>query len=184
MKTIRVVVTGVAHASTTGINLTEAITLAEEARKNRLRVIEGSLSVENQLEAVILHYFIGPTRERREVFESLILKSDWCTFAAKRKLIMHIIADQNLLEGGDKSDFDKLMRKVMSARNAFAHGRLSSDDERVWLSYFEGTPRREELTDDYLTKIEELLRDGYNRTLALAVKIGATRPTEQSGEAS
>ena len=36
--------------------------------------------------------------------------------------------------------------------------RFSSDDKRVWLSFFEETPRNVELTDEYLTEIEGLLR--------------------------
>jgi len=120
VKQIRVVVTGTAHISTSGINLTEAMNLAREARRNRLKVIEGALSVENQLGAVIEHYFFGSSHERRAVFESLILNSDWCSFAEKRKLITHIINEQKLPEGREKEEFDKLMRKVMSARNAFS----------------------------------------------------------------
>ncbi len=182
MKQIQVVVTGTAHVSTEGINLSEAMNLAREARRNRIKVIEGALSVENQLEAVILHYFFGASRERRAVFESLVLNSDWCSFAAKRTLIAHIISEQNLLAGSGKNDFEKLMRDVMSVRNAFAHGRLSSDDKRVWLSFFEGRPRKEELTDDYLTNIEALLRKGFDMAFELTVKIGATKPTEQTNK--
>ncbi len=131
MKQIQVLVTGIVHVSTTGTNVTEAMGLMGEARRNRLKVIEGALSVENQLEAVILHYFFGTSHEKCEVFKSLILDSDWCTFAAKRKLITHIINDQNLLEGRDKNDFNGLMKDVMSFRNAFTHGALSSDATRV-----------------------------------------------------
>jgi hypothetical protein len=178
MKRISVVKTGQVTVSTSGTNLTEAFKLAEEARVNRTQVIEGALSIENQLNAVILHYFFGSVHERCAVFEALVLNSDWCSFAAKRKLITHIIDEQNLLEGRDKSDFDKLMRDVMSARNAFAHGKLSSDEKRVWLSFFEGRPRKVELTDEYLTDIETLLRAAFDKTFALAVAIGATKITQ------
>ena len=182
MKQIKAVVTGVAHVSTAGINLAEAITLSQQARRNRLSVIEGALSVENQLEAVILHYFFGSSHERRAIFEALVLKSDWCSFAPKRKLILHIISEQSLLQGRDKNDFDKLMRDVMSVRNAFAHGRLSSDDKRVWLSFFEGAPRKEELTDDYLARVETLLRTGFDKAFEIAVKIGATKLAENTND--
>jgi hypothetical protein len=175
MKQIQVLVTGTAQVSTSGINLTEAMNLAREARRNRLKVIEGALSVENQLDIVIAQYFFGSSHERRPIFESLILGSDWCSFAAKRKLITHIINEQKLLEGREKQEFDNLIRKVMSIRNAFAHGKISADDKRVWLSFFEGTPRNVELTDEYLTDIEGLLRAAFDKTFALAVAIGATK---------
>jgi hypothetical protein len=184
VKHIRAFITGTAHVSTSGTNLTEAMNLAQEARKNRLRVLEGALSAENQLNMVILHYFFGSSYERRAVFESLVLNSDWCTFAAKRKLITHIINEQNFLNGREKGEFDKLMKDVMALRNAFAHGKISSDDKRAWLSFFEGTPRRVELTDEYLTEIETLLRVAFDKTFALAIAIGATIRAENVSEAS
>jgi hypothetical protein len=180
VKQIKAVITGVAHVSTSGINLTEAMDLARQARSNRLKIIEGALSVENQLDTVILYYFFGSSHERRAVFESLVLNSDWCSFAAKRKLITHIVDEQKLLEGRDKEEFDKLLAKVMSVRNAFAHGKISSDDKRVWLSFFSGTPRKQELTDDYLTEVETLLRLACFKTLELAQKIGATKTAENA----
>jgi hypothetical protein len=182
MKRIRVVVSGGTLVSTSDTDLVKGIGVGQEARTNRLQVIEGALSVENQLDAVILHYFFGSSHERRAVFESLVLNSDWCSFAAKRKLIAHIISEQNLLEGADKNEFDKLMKDVMSVRNAFAHGRLSHDETRVWLSFFEGRPREEELTDEYLTEIETLLRVAFEKTFTLAQKIGATKPAENTRE--
>jgi hypothetical protein len=175
VKQIQVIVGARAHVSTSGINLTEAINLTREARRNRLKVIEGALTVENQLDAVILHYFFGASHERRAAFESLVLNSDWCSFAAKRKLITHIINEQNLLAGNEKGEFDRLLKKVMAVRNAFAHGKLSSDDKRVWLSFFEGTPRQVELTDEYLTEIETLLNVAFDKSSALVIAIGAAK---------
>ena len=128
-----------------------------------------------------MHYFFGRSHERRAAFESLVLNSDWCSFAAKRKLITHIINEQNLLQGPDKTDFDKLMRDVMSVRNAFTHGTFRSDENRVWLSFFEGRPREEELTDDYLTKVEDLLRTGFEKTFDVLAKIGGASPAEPPG---
>jgi hypothetical protein len=74
MKQIQVLVTGMAQVSTSGINLTEAMNLARKARRIRLKVMEGALSVENQLDTVILHYFFGASHERRGAFESIVPK--------------------------------------------------------------------------------------------------------------
>jgi len=183
MKQIRAVKTAETIVTTSGTNLNEVQKRAEEARMNRLQIIEGALTVESQLNGVILHYFFGASHQRRAAFESLVLNSDWCSFAAKRKLITHIINEQNLLEGGDKRDFDRLMRYVMSVRNAFAHGKLSSDEERAWLSFFEGTPRQVELTDEYLADVEDTLRVAFFKTLELAEKIGAMKLAESTKEA-
>src|SRR5260221_287148 len=117
MKQIKVMVTSMVHVSTTGTNLTAAHDLLSDTRRNRLKVIEGALSVERTLESVIVYYFFGDAHERRAVFESMILGSDWCSFAAKRKLIDHIIDDRNLLQGNEKNIFENVMRKVISYRN-------------------------------------------------------------------
>src|SRR5438045_9499628 len=109
MKQIRVVKTAQTPVRTSGTNLNEAHKLAEQARMNRLQVIEGALTVENQLNGVIMHYFFGASHERRAAFESLILNSDWCSFAAKRKLITHILNEHNLLDGRAQRALDKLI---------------------------------------------------------------------------
>src|SRR4030081_594862 len=138
MKQIKVLASGQVHVSTTGTNVTAAMDLSREARRNKAKIIEGALTVEKELVTIISHYFFGTAHERKPTFQSLVLDSDWCSFAAKRKLINHIINELRLLEGNEKADFDKLLSEVMSLRNAFTHGTLSSDGERMWLSFFQG----------------------------------------------
>ena len=175
MKQIKVLTTGIAHVSTTGTNLTAVMELSSEARRNKAKVIEGAHTVENELETIITHYFFGHSQERKSAFQSLVLDSDWCSFSAKRKLIRHIVNELGLLAGEAKTQFEKLLSDVMSFRNAFTHGALSSDGERVWLSYFQGTPRKEELTDDYLTRVEATLFNAHQQAFALSKKIGACK---------
>lgn len=172
MKQIQVLVGGQVHVSTTGTNLTEAMSLLKEARRNKAKVLDGALTIENHLAAILGYYFFGPSHERKATFEALVLSSDWCSFAAKRKLIAHIIEEQRLLSGKKKTDCEKLLRRVMSFRNAFAHGTLSSDDKAVWLSYFESAPRKQELTDAFLSEVETILSQAYDVVFDLELKIG------------
>jgi len=172
MKQIEVIVTGmVTVGSDTTTNLTEAMQLIAESRSNRDKVLEGARTFERVLEDIILHYFMGNTHPKRDLFKSLILDSDWCSFAAKRKLVTHIINTLDLLTGSDKPHFDKLMRDVMSFRNAFAHGKFLCRERRVYLSYFEGKPQEKELTDDYLTEVETCLRTAHDKAAALREKL-------------
>jgi hypothetical protein len=146
------------------------------AHENRLSVIASALSVERELEAIILHYFLGESHDRRDAFESLILRSDWCSFSAKLRLVMHIVEEQSLLQDSERNAFEKLLRKVMSFRNAFAHGRMHGDTEkRVFLSYFESKPREVQLTDDYLTRIELTLHEASHATTKLLHKLEAIK---------
>jgi fructoselysine-6-P-deglycase FrlB-like protein len=61
----------------------------------------------------------------------------------------------------------------MSFRNAFTHGMLAIHDRRVRLSFFEGGPQERDLTDEFLTEMEEKLRTAYQGILTLSAKVGA-----------
>jgi hypothetical protein len=162
----------------TTINPNEARRLGDEARRNRLAILEGALAVENLLAKVIGHFFFNNDHEKIATLDEMILNSDWCSFAAKRKLLNHVINKENLLQGSEKEKVDKGLREVMSLRNAFAHGRLSTNGNTVWLSYFEGTSKKRELTDQYLTEIESKLQSAWESCLALAQKTGAVKSVE------
>src|SRR5438132_1415428 len=76
-----------------------------EARQNRLVVIESALAIEDAVDTVIERYFFPESPQKRQLFKSLVVDSDWCSFSAKRKLINHIIDEQKLLQGKRKSEF-------------------------------------------------------------------------------
>jgi hypothetical protein len=162
------------------VNIADDIALVNVARRARLAVLEGVLAIEALISEIISHYFFEDSKERKAEFEALILASDTCTAAAKRRLVSHIIDSRELLIGAAKSEFDDLIRKAFAWRNAFAHGELTSEGRSVWLSYFEGKPRRQELTDAFLTDVENLLQKAYNQSLQLTGRIGATKLMEAS----
>lgn len=161
------------YSDTNTIDTIEVRNLIDEASRNRVAVLDGALSVENFLTKMISHFFFGQKDDKKTVFDEMVMNSDWCSFAAKRKLFNHIVNKQNLLQGSDKESFDGALRKVMSLRNAFAHGKFSSDGKTVWLNYFEGNPRQEELTDQYLSEVERNLNSAWHLCLQLALKTGA-----------
>ena len=154
------------------VNINETLGLTREARLNRHVILESAMTIEGELSDIISYYFFGVTHEKKANFDEMILNSDWCSFAAKRKLIKHIINEQNLFEGSEKSEFEELLRQIMSLRNAFAHGKISSDGKMVWLSYFEGTPYKKELNDKYLTRIETHFHRAHQCCIAIKYKIG------------
>jgi hypothetical protein len=121
---------------------------------------------------MISQYFFKERTEAKDEFDDVILNTDFCTFSAKRKLIMHIINKMSLLEGAEKSKFDKMLADVMNIRNAFTHGRFIGHDEVIALRFFQGTPRKEDLTDQYLETIESLLRETSSFCTELSQKMG------------
>ncbi len=157
-------------------------TIMAPARENRVRVLDAAALIEHNLETIIQHYFFGNISENdgRIRFQSLILSSDWCTFHVKRRLIMHIVNETNVLKGKTKNEFDSMLRKSISFRNAFVHGVFSSDGQRVKMAYFEGAPRSKILTDDYLLRVEEILNMCFAETYKLTFATGASKLSEHS----
>ena len=163
---------------------TESITpkLADEimrpVEKNKLCILDVAFDIERQLDRIITFHFFQDTEENKIKsleFQSLILKSDWCTYSSKRKLITQIINDLNLLKGKEKDTYSQLLRKTMSYRNAFAHGEIAIDGREVQLSYFEGTPKTKILTDEYLTEIEQNLLECWKTTFEVGKTSGAVK---------
>jgi hypothetical protein len=146
--------------------------LLERAQENRLRIIESVLVIEKRLNTLLAHYFFSDAGEQRSIFTSLVLNSDWCTFASKRNLLRHLVNLKDWIAGQAKNDFDCLLRDVMSYRNAFTHGMLSADAHAVRLSYFEGGPQECELTDEFLAEIEARLCEAHDVLLALSSRLG------------
>ncbi|HEY5753706.1 MAG TPA: hypothetical protein VIT21_11200 [Chthoniobacterales bacterium] len=156
-------------------------TILEPVYQNKLRIFDTTFSIEDTLERIISHYFFGDdasNKERAQKFSALVLGSDWCSFSSKRRLVMHIINETGALKGEAKNEYDKLLRDVMSARNAFAHGTVSTDGRQVKLAYFEGAPRTKFLDDEYLTQVETALNRCFQVTHDVAFLTGALKRHE------
>lgn len=106
------------------VSLTQMITEAEIARKNGSKIIWSSLSLEQQINTIILQYFFQDDKEKASIFQNYILLSEWFSFNAKRKFLIALINLENLLEREDKTKFENCSKKIISLRNAFAHGEI------------------------------------------------------------
>jgi len=145
----------------------------QRAQENRGRIIESALALEKRLGTLLASYFFPTATDRREIFTSLVLNSDWCSFASKRKLLKNLVNQHDWLTGEDKNDFDCLLRDIMSYRNAFTHGTLACAEGRVLLSFFEGGPQERELNDAFLEEIERKLCAAHDGIFALSAKANA-----------
>lgn len=146
--------------------------------QNKLRILASTFFIENTLDSILEFFFYGDdpsNKERKLKFSALVLGSDWCSFSSKRRLVMHIINETGALKGAAKNDYDKLLRDVMSARNAFAHGSVSTDGRRVKLAYFEGAPVTKFLDDEYFAALEATLNRCFAVTQEVAFSTGAQR---------
>ena len=78
---------------------TESITpgladrIMEPVDKNRTTIIIAAQDIENLLESIVANYFFPPKQKnlRRSEFEGQSLKSEWCSFSSKIRLVLYII---------------------------------------------------------------------------------------------
>ena len=149
---------------------------------NKLLIIDSAYNIEKQLESLITFYFFERhdiNKEKAKVFDEQILKSNWCSFESKRKLIIFIVTDLVAFSTKKKQqDYENILRKIMNYRNAFTHGQLTFIGDRVKLTWFETKARTEFLTDDYLTKIEYEFLHCFELTEKLRLKVGETKMAE------
>jgi hypothetical protein len=128
---------------------------AAEARRNGNKVILAALYIEREIEHVIGFYLYPPPNvsEQQRFFADHILSSDSLTFSAKRRLVLALVNEKQLLTGESKSQFEQLLKKVMSWRNAFTHGDVVERASGTYLLYFEGTRRELQLTDAFWDEV-------------------------------
>lgn len=174
MKKIQAFVGSSIKVSDKVVALQPTLDQIDAARNNGYKVMASALSIERHMERIIEHFFFGHKHPKKELFGGLILASDWCSFSAKQKLILFIVEDGNHFFGSEKNTFEKLLRKAMTYRNAFAHGELWGSADGPSIKYFQGRPKEDMLTDDYWTQVEADLYNCHLMIQSLELKTGTT----------
>lgn len=149
-----------------------AMTNLEIARKNGSKIIWATLVFEKQLETIILRFFFKEDKEKMKFFNNQILSTDWFTLNAKRKFLLALINEKNLLMGEEKSDFEKYTKKIISFRNAFTHGDIVEKSNGTCIAYFEGQPQERELNDEYWNTVETIFTKVTEVAKKIEEKIG------------
>jgi hypothetical protein len=151
---------------------------AIQARINGSTVLSAGLYIERELEHIIGYYLYPPpaVTEQQRFFTDHILASDALTFAHKRRLAIALVDEKQLLVGKARDELDRILRRVMSFRNAFAHGDIVEQPEGTFLRYFEGARKTVELTDDYWDKIAEAFSVAESSLESVKNKLGMPRP--------
>jgi hypothetical protein len=136
---------------------------AREIRKLAGRILSASNAIEEIIIDIISYTVFDEVKIRKDLVIGSILKSDWCTFSAKRKLFKMIVEEFNLLEGGSKNEIDKLLAEIIKYRNAFAHGSLNHNVDVHELRYFEIKPKTAILNDEYFVELERIFQEAWNK---------------------
>lgn len=135
----------------------------EKARINGGKVLYATTSIEQQLESLLLRYFMGPFikhDERRVIFERNILQSSALSYSSKKELVSKIINEADLLQGKKKNKLQSFLKKIMEWRNAFAHGKVQHDNiQGCFIKYYAGDSKQLKLTDDFLSDLESVFKE-------------------------
>lgn len=129
----------------------------ETARKNGGKILYATTSIEQQMEEVLLHYFIGPFvghNPKRDLFEREVLQSTALNYHSKKELISKVMNDENLLDGSKKNRLQKLLKNIMIWRNAFAHGKIYYDTKTgCVIKFYSGEQKKLSLTNEYWDEV-------------------------------
>jgi|TARA_R100000049_G_scaffold4346_1_gene9874 hypothetical protein len=136
----------------------------DKARSNGGKVLYATTSIEQQLEGLLLKYFMGPfvTHDhRRDIFEREILQSSALSFRSKKELVSKVVSQHELLKGKKKNKLQGALKKIMGWRNAFAHGKIQHDNRKgCFIKYYSGGVEELRLTDEFWSQLEGVFKDG------------------------
>jgi hypothetical protein len=137
---------------------------AREIRMNSGRIISATSAIEGVIAEIISNTIFEEVSKHRELVLGSVLNSDWCSFAAKRKLLKIAVETFRLLESKNMNKLDKSLQQVMSYRNAFAHGTLGQNPNNLTqeLHFFEGTPKIAELDDKYFENLKKVFLEAWD----------------------
>lgn len=154
------------------VDLKEAVDEHRQAYRNALEVLGSALAIERSMSLAVSFFLFGKDIKKREFLEANILGSDWCGFAAKRKVVRSLMMTVGRYTPADIDNFDKAMSKAMKYRNAFAHGEVTFSKEGVTLKYFEGQAIEKKLDESYWDGVVASFTDAHEKVRDLLEKLG------------
>jgi hypothetical protein len=134
----------------------------DSAKRDRcLKVIDAAYAVEGEINEILKKTFLRELRSDLEFVSGHLLGSDWCSFSAKRKLLLAVIDRDSLIKRSDRGKLEENLGKVIKWRNAFTHGQFEIQGARYILSYFDSGPKNQVLDAEFWLKIESYFGDCY-----------------------
>ena len=173
MRKVKLFITGkIKPTPGSPVNLGQAYKNLRAAQNNGQTIMSATRWIELQLENIITYHVFGKFGPKVSFFNNHILSADWFAFSSKRKLVLAIVNKGKYLKGRDKSQFEELLRKVMSYRNTFAHGHIVEGSDGTYISYFENTQREKRLSDEYWTQVEKTFKEALDKITIVRKKMG------------
>lgn len=135
---------------------------------NRNEIIGAAQGIEENLTLLISDYFFKWGDPLKDEFNTVILRTSFCSFADKKKIVRWIIQKLQLMDKKQMEAYEKLILDVGKWRNAFAHGLLGLTlEEDAYLNYFHNEPKTVKITEELLLEIRDIMRKANWETSAL-----------------
>lgn len=161
----------IAELQTGEFNVTESMDVIRAMRDRGARIVSSALAYEEVIVQILARSLFREIRENRLLVEGLVLQSDWCSFAAKRKLLQATLVNLKLTTPAVASELDQALAHIMRYRNAFAHGMIVAEGIVHVLKYFESSPKRAVLDDSYWQKLELRFNSPWEKLLKIETQL-------------
>ncbi|WP_051333345.1 hypothetical protein [Aliagarivorans marinus] len=134
-------------------------------KSNGAKILYATTWLESRLEEILMQFFMGEdefTSERSYLFKHEVLESSGFSFSFKKETCIKIINHLNLLKGKNKDKLPKLLKNIMSWRNAFAHGTLGYDGAKgCFIDFYQGGQQRLLLDDEFWVECESTFTSAH-----------------------
>lgn len=142
----------------------------------RSEVIEAALFAEHSLTVTLLDFLAGSDVTRRALVRDLVLNAEFCTFHQKWKLLrlmLELYEGPLQLPNHEMKTLRKELKKIISLRNRFAHGKIRVDarDFSVWIEYLEDGRQFEKVVEEELASTTDLCDRAHARLWNIHRKI-------------
>jgi hypothetical protein len=151
----------------------EAFQRDEIFQQWRGHIINNALFIEEKIANIISKIFFDKNRERISQFHSIILEREFFTFMNKWKVLRDILNSISPYKEKDYTQLKTDLKEIVEVRDKFAHGNViySGDDgKKIFLEYFSGEAKREEITEDTIKKFIELAKKCHEELNKLTSK--------------
>ncbi|MFC1481607.1 hypothetical protein ACFL6E_05120 [Candidatus Neomarinimicrobiota bacterium] len=139
-----------------GGGIQEGMEIQQIARENGDKVINSALEIERVIRDIIEIFLFSEDDNSRSIFRSTISNMEWFGFHNKLKVLGGITQEIDWLEPAERKSILNEIKEVIKWRNAFAHGRLISQEKGVYIHHRTGNkPRSIELSDEFWETVEQ-----------------------------
>jgi hypothetical protein len=135
----------------------------KNARLNGGTILWATVCLEQKIERIIVNNFMGPFEghsEKRHLFENEVIGSASFQLSFKKHLLEKISNELRILSGKQRSKLQSALKRIISWRNAFAHGHMKLNVQHgAVLCFYLGGHQAQLLDDGYWLSVENTFEE-------------------------